>query len=91
LTELIPVSLRSARACIHDQNIPNTTAVRKAKEMTAASTFSLVRNSIMTPPWPDDPALSAMWFPACQDQESLCGRSAGCQAETHDFTREFDD
>jgi hypothetical protein len=32
---------------MHDQNIPNTTAVRKAKEMTAASTFSLVLNSIM--------------------------------------------
>jgi hypothetical protein len=33
-------------ACIPSQNIPNTTAVRKAKEMMAASTLSLVRSSI---------------------------------------------
>lgn len=34
--------------------------------MTAASTFSLVLNSIMTPPRPDIPALLAMWFPAAK-------------------------
>ena len=42
----IPASLRSAPCCIRTQNMPKTTAVRKAKDMMAASTLSLVRSSI---------------------------------------------
>jgi hypothetical protein len=42
----IRVFLAIGDACIHSQNIPNTTAVRKAKDMMAASTLSLVRSSI---------------------------------------------
>jgi hypothetical protein len=36
------------RACAQSQNIPTTTAVRKAKEMMAASTLSLILSSIVT-------------------------------------------
>ena len=42
----IPASLRSAPCCIRTQNMPKTTAVRKAKDTMAASTLSLVRSSI---------------------------------------------
>ncbi len=35
------------RACLQPQNMPNTTAVRKAKETMAASTLSLILSSIL--------------------------------------------
>src|SRR6185503_7382296 len=41
-----PCFLRPASCCVQTQNMPKTTAVRKAKDTMAASTLSLVRSSI---------------------------------------------
>jgi hypothetical protein len=55
--------------------MPNTTAVRKAKDIRAASTLSLVRSSIALPPASVDASCPA---PTSESRD----RFAGCQAKS---------